>query len=718
MACLTQATLAQTVVPADPNRPVQLDEIVIQGASAAGPFGPDSGYVARRTLAGAKTDTPVIEIPQTVNIIPADQIRVQGAQTIGEALRYSAGVAAETYGAASRFDSYVQIRGFKADMFLDGMRLPDGSATADWTTSVVEPYGLERIEILRGPSSGLYGQSGPGGIVNMVSKRPTATPLREVQVQTGSFSRLQGSFDFGGPIDAGGTFLYRLTGVVRQSQTQVDFMHDDRLFLAPAFTWRPGDDTTLTILGQVLRDRNGHASFNYLPTSGTLNPNPVNGRLPFNRYAGEPTFDRFDRDQAMVGYALDHRFNDTFSFSQNLRYTANDIYLRALNRNGELQPDNRTLNRNAFRIDATARAVTLDNRLVARFQTGALAHTMLFGLDYRNEHSTYDVGRGGAPAIDIFNPTYGLAVTDPGINFQRKTADLRQLGVYAQDQIKFGGFIATFSGRYDWSSVQTRTTTVSTKALVAATADDRAFSGRAGLSYVFDNGLAPYVSYSSAFQPTAETDFFGQVFRPLTSRQYEAGIKYQPAGVNASITAAIFDIRQQNSLTGDTNPAHPFARVQLGEVSVRGFDVEARARLGEGWGIIASYAYLDHEVTKSSVAADVGKRLAATPVHQASLWADYTVQSGGLAGLTVGAGLRYVGGTFNGTNSVQVPAYALVDASLQYDLGNASPRLAGARLSVVAKNLFDTYYVSQCGNVPGCTLGSRRTVLATLSYRW
>lgn len=696
---------------------MQLDEIQVQG-TATGPLGPDSGYVARRTLAGAKTDTPVVEIPQTVNVITADQIRAQGAQTVGEALRYSAGVAAETYGASSQFDSYVRIRGFKADMFLDGMRLPDGSATADWTTSVVEPYGLERIEILRGPSSGLYGQSGPGGIVNMVSKRPTATPLREVQFQTGSFSRLQGSFDFSGPIDPAGQFLYRLTGVVRQSQTQVDFMHDDRLFLAPAFTWRPNDDTTLTVLGQVLRDRNGHSSFNYLPTSGTLAPNPVNGRLPFNRYAGEPTFDRFDRDQAMIGYALDHRFNEVLSFSQNLRYTDNTVYLRALNRSGELLADNRTLNRNAFRIDASARAVTLDNRLVARFQTGPLAHTLLVGLDYRNEQSTYNVGRGPAPSIDIFNPTYGLPVTDPGINFQRKTADLRQVGVYAQDQIRFGGFVATFSGRHDWSSVQTRTTTVSTNALVAASADDRAFSGRAGLSYVFDNGLAPYVSYSTSFQPTADTDFTGNVFRPLTSRQYEAGIKYQPAGVNASITAAVFDIRQQNTPTADTDPTHPFGRIQLGEVSVRGFDVEARAQLGQGWGLIASYAYLDHHVTRSSVVTDIGKRLEATPVHQASLWADYTVQSGSLSGLTVGAGLRYVGGTFNGTNSVQAPAYALVDASLHYDLGHVSPRLAGAKLSVNAKNLFDTYYVSQCGNVPGCTLGSRRTVLATLSYRW
>jgi iron complex outermembrane receptor protein len=707
-----------TTASAQQNEPaIRLDTIEVQGTSEQA-LGPVTGYVATRSATGSKTDTPIIELPQTVNVVTAHQIRAQGAQSVSEALRYTAGVRGETYGAASQFDSYTQIRGFKGDLFLDGLRLPDGAATADWTTSVVEPYGLERIEILRGSSSALYGQSGPGGLINMVSKRPSATPFREVQLQTGSFGRLQGAFDVSGPIDPQGTFLYRLTGLARNSGTQTDFIDDDRLFVAPAFTWRPSADTTLTVMGQYLRERNGKTSFNYLPTSGTLYPNPVNGRLPWNRYAGEPGFDRFDRDQGSIGYAFEHRFNDSLTFSQNLRYTQNDVYLRALNRNGELLPDNRTLNRAAFRIDAAARAFTLDNRLEARFGTGPLAHTALIGLDYRNEISQYDVGRGPAPSIQIFNPVYGAPVADPGINFQRKDAELRQLGLYAQDQIKFGGWIATFSGRYDIAETQTRTQTLTTNALARTSTTNRAFSGRAGLSYVFDNGIAPYVSVSTSFQPTAATDFSGNAFKPLTARQYEAGIKYQPNGINASLTAAVFDIRQENALTADPNPAHPFAQVQLGEVAVRGFDVEARAQLSEGLGLIASYAFLDHEITKSSVATDIGKRLPGTPMHQASLWVDYAVQGGPFAGLSLGGGVRFVGSTYDTNNTVRIPSYTLVDASLGYDLGKLAPTLTGAKLSVVARNLFDRYYVSQCGNVPGCTLGSRRTVLATLSYRW
>jgi iron complex outermembrane receptor protein len=210
----------------------------------------------------------------------------------------------------------------------------------------------------------------------------------------------------------------------------------------------------------------------------------------------------------------------------------------------------------------------------------------------------------------------------------------------------------------------------------------------------------------------------GAAFKPLTSRQYEAGVKYRPAWLNASLTAAVFDICQDNTLTGNPNPAHLFAQVQLGEVSVRGFDVEARAQLTEGLGLIASYAFLDHEITKSSIATDIGKRLPGTPMHQGSLWADYAIQGGPFAGLSLGGGVRFVGSTYDTNNTVRIPSYTLVDATIGYDLGKLMPALNGAKLSVVAKNLFDRYYVSQSGNVPGCTLGSRRTVLATLSYRW
>jgi iron complex outermembrane receptor protein len=706
----------------DGNAPIVLEAVNVEGvASPDTAWGPVGGYVPKTTETGAKTDTPILKIPQSIDVISADQIRAQGATTVSEALRYSAGVAVEQYGSSSQFDTYTLLRGFKADFFLDGLRLPDGTASSDWASSVVEPYGLERIEVLKGPSSVLYGQSGPGGIVNMVSKRPTEDKLREVEVQTGSFGRLQGAFDLSGPLDPEGQFLYRLTGLGRLSETQVDFMEDNRLFIAPALTWNPSEDTSLTFLGRHLMERGAKTGFNYLPTDGTLESVPGYGRLPYSRYSGEPGFDRLDRDQSSVGYVLDHRFNDAFSFHQNARYTHNDLYLRALNRNGELviDPDPAvapSLNRRAFRIDSGASAMTIDNRVEAAFDTAALSHKVIVGADYRNDESQYDTGAGPAAPIEIFDPDYGARIRDPGISFQKKDARLSQFGVYVQDQITYGGWVATLAGRYDWSSIDTDIVTVASGTIAKSSTKDRAFSGRAGLSYVFESGIAPYVSYSTSFQPTAETGEDGTPFDPLLGRQIEAGVKYQPPGMDALFTAAIFDIEQTNTPTADRT--NLLFREQLGEVRVRGFEAEVRGQMTREIGLIASYAYLDHKVTRSTVAADIGNRLASTPVHQASLWAEYGFHDGILEGLSLGTGIRYVGSSYNGMNTVQVPSYALVDMGLTYDFGAIGNRIDGAQLQVNATNLFDKYYVTQCGNVPGCTLGSGRTITAALRFQF
>lgn len=708
----------ETAIAQESGNTTVLEAISVKGArTAAKAWGPVGGYAASATQTGAKTDTPILEIPQTVNVIPAEQIKAQAATSVSKALRYSAGVFTEQYGAASRFDAYTLVRGFPADFFLDGLALPDTTASNGFAGSVVEPYGLERIEVLKGPSSALYGQSGPGGIINLVSKRPSDEPLREVEFQTGSFDRMQGAFDLSGPVDAEGEFLYRLTGLARSADTQVDFIEDDRLFVAPAFTWQPSEDTSLTLLAQHAREKGAKTSFNYLPTDGTLREVPGYGKLPFSRYSGEPGFDRLEREQSSVGYVFDHRIDETFSLHQSVRFTRNDLYLRALNRSGELiiDPDPTVaprLNRRAFRIDSSAHALAIDNRLQAQFETSSLSHDLIVGADYRNDKSQYDTGAGAAAPIAIFDPVYGVAITDPGINFQKKDARIRQFGIYAQDQIALDNWIATLSARYDWSSIDTEIETVSTSARAATSTRDQAFSGRAGLGYLFETGFAPYVSYSTSFKPTAETGVDGAAFDPLVGRQLEAGVKYQPPGLDALFTAALFDIRQTNTPTADSST--PLFRRQVGVVRVRGFELEARGNVIDQLKLIASYAHLDNRVLESSVSADIGNRLASTPTDQASLWADYGFDEGPLEGLTLGAGVRYVGSTFNGANTVKIPSYALLDAALTYDFGALRDGVSGPQLQVNASNLLDRYYVTQCGNVPGCTLGSRRTVTATM----
>jgi len=678
--------------------------------------GPLDGYLATVTRTGTKTDMPIVRIPQTVNVITADQMRDQGAQSVSQALRYTPGVLAETYGASSQFDIYTQVRGFRPAFFLDGLRLPFGSIATGWASSVVEPYGLERIEVLKGPASALYGQSGPGGLINMASKRPTAETLREVELQAGSFDRGQVAIDLGGPVDEDGKFLYRLTGLVREAGTQVDFIDNNRVYIAPALTWNLAPDTSLTLLANYQSDWGAKTGFNYLPTSGTLKWNP-NGRIPVRRYLGEPDFDRLSRSQQSVGYAFEHRFSDAVRFRQNLRYGETSMDLRALNRIGELLPDYQTLNRAAMSIDAGVHTFTIDNQAEARFRSGALDHVALLGLDYRKESSHYIVGRGMAPPINVYHPVYGYDIADPPYdNFVSQFGNERQLGVYAQDTITYGGWSLLLSGRHDWvdSTVDNRLSGLRTDQ------NDEATTGRIGLSYLFDNGIAPYVSYATSFEPTGGADFSGTPFKPTKGEQYEAGVKYQPPGSDSLLTASVFQIRQRNVLTPDPDPQRAALgfSVQTGEVRVRGLELEARTQLTPGWTLLASYTYLDDEVTQSNRDGEVGNRLAGTPSHQASLWTDYTLQEGALQGLGLGVGVRYVGSTYDTTNVTKTPDYALVDLNLHYDLGRASQALRGARVALSVTNVADKYYLTQCTTGQGCTQGVGRTVLATFNYRW
>lgn len=670
-----------------------------------------SGYVPSHSASGTKTDTPVLEIPQTINVVTSDQFRAQGAQTVSQALRYTPGVSAETYGASSPFDIYTQIRGFRGDYYLDGLRLPNGGQDGI-SSAVIDPYGLQRIEVLKGPASTLYGQSAPGGLVNMVSKRPTETALREVELQVGSFDRFQGAFDLAGPADKDGQLLYRLTGLANSSGSQVDFARNQRTYIAPALTWRPDPGTSLTVLAHHQEDHGNWPYFNYFPAEGTLLPNP-NGRIASRRYLGEPDFDKLDREQSSVGYLFEHRFDNVVTVRQNLRYDAVDFETRgAVTGRYPLQADFRTLDRDGIHINNGVRTFSVDNQAQFDFATGPLQHKAIFGIDYRREANDYRFDFGAVPAIDVYNPVYGQPFAFPDFTIVNTSTTQSQIGVYAQDQLKLDRWVLTLGGRHDAAdaSVLDRLTGLATPQ------SDRAFSGRVGLNYLFDNGVAPYASYASSFQPVAGVDAASQPFKPTTGQQYEAGIKYRPPGTNSLFTAAVFDLTQQNVLTADL--ANAFFQVQTGEVRVRGLELEGKVEVWQGFNVLGSYAYLDPRVTKTNDPTLIGNYMAITPVQQAALWADYLVQSGQFSGLGVGGGMRYVGNTYDATNVLKTPDYVLFDASISYDLGRLQTAWSGTRLSVKATNLFDKYYVSACDGASYCTLGFRRTILATLTARW
>ncbi len=664
--------------------------------------GPVAGYVATRSSAGSKTDTALIDNPQSVTVITRAQMDAQNVQTLDQAVRYVPSTSSQDNDL--RFDQ-LSIRGFNADSYLDGMKL---NRTTWFANPRIDPFFLERIDVLRGPASVLYGQSSPGGIIDMVSKRPPEDPLHSVMVGIGNDQRRQAGFDFGGPLDAEGKWLYRLTGLARDSNTQTDHIGDERLAIAPALTWRPDADTSLTLLAHFQRDPQG-GLFNPVPAYGSVRWNP-NGRISPRDYLGDPDRDHFDRNQYSVGYLFEHTFNEHLKVRQNLRYLHDDIDYYQTSVSSLLNPDMRTAYMWANVNKERMGQFTLDNQAQLDVATGPVRHTLLAGLDYQYLRS--NIRRGGQyfgnDPIDIFNPDFSVLPTVPVSLHQ--TTRLTQLGTYLQDQARLDRWLLTLGGRFDWAHTDDRQDDATTGLPQARTDQrDHAFTWRAGLNYKFDNGVAPYVSYATSFQPQTGTDFSGNAFRPTEGKQYEVGIKYQPNEARSFVTLALFDLRQSNVLTADPN--HTNFSVQTGEIRSRGVELEGHAELTNSLSLLASYSYLHQTVLKSND-GNQGNRPVAQPVQMASAWVDYTIHGGTLDKLGFGAGVRYVGKSYGSAdNTLVVPSRTLVDAAVHYDMDHW-------RFALNGSNLFNKTYVSYCSSYLFCYYSAQRTVMATATYTW
>jgi len=702
---LTLAVMIALLAPAAQALPAQLDgdstavtsqkhTTNLEGVHVVAPIAKDSDSVT-------KTNTPILELPQSASVITDEQMRARGIQGVEEAVWYTAGAQGGGYGPDSRSD-WLLVRGFTPARYMDGLALAEGSGTS---ITRIEPYGLERLEIIKGPSSVVYGAMPPGGMINMVSKRPTEQPLHEVEVQAGSFGMYQGAFDFAGPLNNSGTVLYRLTGLARNGDTSIDYIKDDRYYLAPALTWKPDQNTSLTVLTRY-QQANTASGAGFLPADGTLLPNP-NGKIPRDRFTGEPGQNDYDKTLASAGYEFKHDFANGLTFNQNLRYSKADVENNGANIGSfGLLADQRTLSRYYFPNENHTKTFGVDNNALYLFETGQAQHELLAGLDYRRSNDDYASAFDfSAPGLDVFDPGYGAPVKVPPYTSHTRQIQT-QLGLYLQDQIKLGRWGITLGGRQD--KVDTDTDN-----LIGGSSNDQtdhAFSGRVGVNYLFDGGFAPYASWSHSFQPTVGTDFAGVAFKPTTGDQYEAGLKYQPASGNGLLTLAAYQITQQNSLTIDPN--HALYQVQQGETRLRGLELEGRWNLTSHFSLYGDYTYSKSKVTQTNDLPSLGKQIALLPEQQASLGADYTIAGGALAGLGFGGGVRYVGDHYGDIyNQWKTPSYTLFDAAVHYDVANW-------RLQLNASNLFDKEYVSACNSSAWCYYGYERTVTASARYRW
>ncbi|WP_072570685.1 ferrichrome porin FhuA [Enterobacter sp. SA187] len=677
-------------------------------------WGPAATIAAKHTATATKTDTPIEKTPQSISVVTREEMDLKQPGTVKDALSYTPGVFA-TRGSSTTFD-VVSIRGFttsttvNTNQYLDGMKLQGDN----YSEASIDPYFLERVELLRGPVSVLYGKSHPGGVVSMVTKRPTTEPLKEVQFKMGTHNLWQTGFDFSDAIDDNGEFSYRLTGLGRSQNAQQENIKSTRYAVAPAFSWRPDDKTDFTLLSNFQSDPDA-GYYGWLPREGTVVPYyDAAGnahKLPTDFNEGEKD-NRLSRRQQLIGYSFAHGFDDTFTVRQNLRYTRVHTLYTSTYGNGYQAPAQ--INRAFVRSDEDLNSFTVDTQLQSDFATGAVDHTLLTGVDYLRMRNDIDADYGTANPISMTNPQYGNA--NVNINFPYAVINRQeQTGLYVQDQAEWNKWILTLGGRYDFAKTSTFTRSSGTLAEI----NDEQFTWRGGLNYVFDNGIAPYISYSESFEPISGSTQGGKPFDPSRGKQYEAGVKYVPKDLPVTVTAAVYQLTKDKNLTAD--PANTAFSVQGGEIRSRGFELEAKAAATQNIDITASYTFTDAEYTHDTLFE--GKRPAEIPRNMASLWADYTFHETALSGLTVGAGARYVGNTtsFYGSGpktnqTFNVASYTVADAMVKYDLARFG--LPGSSIGVNVNNLFDREYVSSCYRDHACYWGAERQIVGTATFRF
>ncbi|MGR5498006.1 TonB-dependent siderophore receptor [Vibrio diabolicus] len=656
------------------------------------------------------------ETPQAITVITKDDMDLRGVNSVSEALRYAPGVNTELRGGAvSRLDLF-NIRGFiNYTNFYDGLPLLYNG----WNLQPqVDSVALEQIEVFKGPTSVLYGNIPPGGMVNIIAKAPQSTPSHSVSISTGTNSLKKLTFDTTGQI-GDSNVDYRIIGLAKQRDGQADTSEDERYVLAPSFNWQATESTLVNVNVYYQNDPSA-GIYTTVPASGSVIDNPLGSMSP-STYLGDEDWNTYEREVLMMGYKVQHDFNNNWQFLQNARYMTADAY-QENTYNGALEADNRTVGRNAYLTDEKSKSFVIDNQLSGYVKTGNFEHNLLFGLDYQYLDSDvkYKDTLGYSITQDIFNPDHN-SIDRNALNFQYKqNLDIKtkQIGVYLQDQVRYDQLVMIAGLR--WDKYDSNTDGVSdylgTISNSKEELDDTNVSFRVGGLYELDFGLSPYLTYSESFEPIAGADATGKAFEPSTGHQWELGFKYAPLPSDISGNLAFFHITKKNAIL--TDPNNPYApNYQAGEVVSQGIELEAKWQATAQADFTLGYTYTDMEITEDSYYNQEGKTPVWVPEQTASLWANYFFE-GNLSGLRTSAGVRYVGeAQIDAQNSEKVPDYTLFDLAASYDFSTVSESMKGASVTLSASNLFDKEYYS-CYDKNNCWFGAERSIEAKLEYNF
>ncbi|CAH0541724.1 TonB-dependent siderophore receptor [Vibrio marisflavi] len=663
-----------------------------------------------------KTTLEPEETPQGLTVIDNEQLQQREVQSLNQALRYTPGVTTETKGAdVTLMDNY-RVRGFEVSKsYYDGLVLP---YLTGWNLQTqIDPIAIQQIEVFKGPTSVLYGAMNPGGMVNMIAKSPQMDQATTVDVGTGSRNLMKASIDTTGQI-GDSNLSYRFIGLARKQDSQVNDAQNERYVVAPSLNWQVSDKTLLNF--NVYYQNDPQMGINSaLPASGTVTSNP-NGSTSPSTFAGDVNWNSLKRDFLMVGYKIDHDFNDSWSFLQNARYTngsfhQKNTYSTSFNNDG-------TLVRNIYSTDEKLNAFAIDNQLSGKVETGEWQHNLLLGVDYQelsgsSNYKEYDTsGISGWSSFNIFNPDNNLITNPSSLSVtynQDVDIDMDQVGFYFQDQAKLDRLILLAGGRFDSYKSNTDKTTTS---VTSSSIDQNNFSYRVGALYTFDNGIAPYASYATGFEPTTSQDSDGNSYKPETSEQVEVGVKYQAPDMSKSASISLFHIEKNDAIIANpdnyTDPA-----LQVGQITSKGVELQGKWFITPSLDIAPSYTYTDMQISKDPVYNLQGTTPVYVPTHAASIWANYYLYNGALTGTRVSAGTRYVGTMeMDATNTQgKVPAYTITDLSVGYDLSELSHSLAGASANFLVNNLFNQENYT-CFNNTNCWYGEERSIELHVKY--
>lgn len=679
----------------DDTKTANRNEIIVSGRR----------FVVDHADTATKTDLPIVETPQAISVVDSDFIDRLNLRTIAEALNYTSGVRSQSTGSDTRID-YYQLRGFQQQNFVkDGMVLYNSGAFLSWTTPA---EGIARLEVLKGPSSVLYGAGSAGGLVNILSKAPVRYALADVMVGADEYGTAYGSIDLGGPLSD--TLAFRSVGLVRRGDTQVKQAEDNRSYGALALGWTPTHTTSLMLRASYTRDRSNRPT-GFVPYNGFVTPLADGHKIPIDLFVSDSSIDLYNRDQYEIGYAFKTHMNGALRFVSNGRYGRINLLYAGLygqfSGNPVFQNGRYYLARGNSRQEAWLDNITIDNHLDAEFHTGSLSHELLGGIDYSHSLTASTSARGSAPLLDIFDPQYNVAIPALGATSTTRQK-LGQTGLYIQDRIKWGPFIALLATRHDWLNIFS----VAANGALSHGEPGRT-TYRAGLSYVTRLGIVPYVSYATSFSPViGAEEATGRYYRPETGDSWEAGLKYEARGFPLLATASLFNINRDAVLVSNPLPGFPNNQSQLGRVRSRGGEVEVQARPLQTLNLTASLTAF-HIENRDGDATTIGKVPTGTAQFTTTAFADYTLPEGSfLPGFGLGFGVRHVGSSYADTaNTLVVPAATVFDAAAHYEFGRF-------RVAANISNLFDKAYVGSCPSAGSCYAANLRRATISLGYNF